>query len=468
LLLFSGLYGAVGDREEQLARAREGVAVLAGVPVHRRLSRPSTWLATLPAAPDLTAEQLAGVEALARALIDNKADDREIASLLDRGRTQAAQAGRQDFVARFWSLEGDRAYNAGDLATAHKAQTAALTALDTYLSAANPAGPSAERAAALSDRAELLLESERHKEALADQAAAVAVFKTQADSSPADNSAQRRLAQAATRHGDMLYAVTGCWTESLPEFERARDLLTKIHDRDPSRLDYARDLTIVLERLGDVMLQSGELPAARKYFDRLVELRRAALARTGASEESRRDLASALERQGDLALGEKTPDRALAAFDEARSVRGKDDPSVPADQRDLVLARDLAVLWFKTGAARSGARHGSWREAYETAIRLVEPFIASAQAPPGWLRDVAVFRSGYGDALARAGQLADARKQWSAARSLVQQQLKVQPDDPRLIADRSDLDTRILSGRVPAVAPAQAPGCARSSRNARG
>jgi tetratricopeptide (TPR) repeat protein len=464
LLLFSGLYGAVGDRQAQLTRAREGVDVLAGVPVQRRLSDPSTWLATLPAAPDLTAEQLAGVEALARAFIDNTADDREIAMLLEQGRTQAAEAGRQDFVARFWSLEGDRAYNAGDLATAHKAQTAALTALDTYLSAATTTGPSAERAAALSDRAELLLESERHKEALADQAAAVAVFKTQADSSPGDNSAQRRLAQAATRHGDMLYAVTGCWTESLPQFERAHDLLTKIHHRDPSRLDYARDLTIVLERLGDVMLQSGQLPAARKYVDELVELRRAALARTGASEESRRDLASALERQGDLALGEKAPDRALAAFDEARSLRGVDDPSVPVDQRDLVLARDLAVLWFKTGAARSAARQGLWRDAYEASIRLVEPFIASTQAPPGWLRDVAVFRTGYGDALARAGQMADARKQWSAARSLVELQLKAQPDDPRLIADRGDLESRIQSGRVPAVAVTQPPGCAPGAR----
>lgn len=458
LLLFSDLHGAVGDREKELARAREGVAVLAGVPVRRQMSRPSTWFATLPAASDLTAEQLAGVEALARALIDNQADDRAIASLLEQGRAQAAQAGRQDFVARLWSLDGDRAYNAGDLPTAHKAQTAALTALDSFLSAASSAGPSAERAAALSDRAELLLESGSHKKALADQKAAVEVFEAQAVSSPDDNSAQRRLAQAITRHGDTLYAVTACWTESLPEFERARGLLTRILDRDPSRLDYARDLTIVLERLGDVMLQKGELPAARTYVDELVGLRRAALARTGDSEESRRDLASALERQGDLALGENAPARALTIFDEARALRGQD--ALPADQRDLVLAHDLAVLWSKTGAARSAARQGSWREAYEASIRLVEPFIANAQAPPGWLRDLAVFRTGYGDALARASQTAEARKQWSAARSLVEEQLKIQPDDLRLAGDRSDLDTRLRTGRVPAIVPAQAPGCA--------
>ena len=471
LLLFSGLYGAVGDREEQLARAREGVAVLSHVPVRRQLSHPSTWLATLPAAADLTAEQLAGVEALARALIDNTANAREIVSLLEQGRAKAAQAGRQDFVARFWSLEGEHEYNAGNVDAAHKAQTAALKALDTYLAPANSAASSAERAAALSDRAELLLESGEsgsQKKALEDQAAAVEVFKTQAASAPTDNGAQRRLAQAITRHGDMLYAVTACWAESLPQFKRAHELLSKIHDRDPGRLDYARDLTIVLERLGDVMLQNRDLPAARKYFDDLVDLRRAALARTGATEESRRDLASALEQQGDLAIGEKAPGRALALFDEARSLRGEDDPSAPMDQRDLVLSHDLALLWFKTGNARSAGGQGSWREAYETSIRQIEPFITSGQAPTGWLRDVAVFRSGYGDALARAGQMAEARKQWSAALALIEQQLKIQQDDRHLIADRADLDTRIRSGRVPAVAPAQASGCAPGSQNPRG
>jgi tetratricopeptide (TPR) repeat protein len=454
LLLFSGLYGAVGDHDEQLARAREGVAVLSRVPVGRQLRQPSTWLTTLPAPADLTAEQLAGIETLARALVDTNGDDREITALLERGRAQAAQAGRQDFVARFWSVDGDRAYNTGNLDAAHQAQTAALTALDAYLSATSPAQPSAERAAALSDRAELLLEKERHKEALADQVEAVSVFEAQAAAAPGDTNAQRRLAQAITRHGDMLYAVTNCWTGSLPGFERARDILKRIHDRDPSRLDYSRDLSIVLERLGDVMLQGGQLARARTFFDEIVELRRTALDRTGGSYESRRDLAAALERQGDIALGEKAPARALERFDEARALRGEDDPALPLDQRDLVLARDLAILWSKTGAARAAAGQASWREAYEMSIRLVEPFIAGAQAPPGWLRDVAVFRSGYGDALARAGRLPDARKQWSAGLALVEQQLTIQPEDRRLAADRADLTTRLRTGHAPPSSPA--------------
>ena len=78
-----------------------------------------------------------------------------------------------------------------------------------------------------------------------------------------------------------------------------------------------------------------------------------------------------------------------------------------------------------------------------------------------------MFRGGYGDALARTGQMAEARKQWSAARALIEQQLQIQPDDRHLIADRGDLDTRLRTGRAPAIAPAQAPGCSSGSRDAR-
>jgi hypothetical protein len=453
LLLFSTLYGAIGDGDQQLARAREGTALLARVPSGRHFGQPGTWLATLPAAADLKGEQLAGIETLTRALMDASGNDREVARLLEEGRTQAAAAGRQDYVARFWALAGERAYNAANLHAARAAHDAALAALDAYLAAHVASEASAEKAAALSDRAELLLESERHREALADQAAAVKVFAAQAAAAPGDNNAERRLAQALTRHGDTQYAVTGCWTDSVPAFERARDVLLRIHQRDPSRLDYARDLSIVLERLGDVMLQGGQLARARPFYDEVIELRRVQLARAGDSDESRRDLAVALERQGDLALGDHDPRRAAGLFEEARSLRGADDAALPIDERNPVLARDLAVLWSKTGAARAANRQPTWREAYEQAVALVEPFVTTERAPEGWQRDVAVFRSGYGDALVRAGLLSDARKQWAAALALVEKQQKNRPDDPRLAADRRDLGARLRTGHVPAPAP---------------
>jgi hypothetical protein len=74
---------------------------------------------------------------------------------------------------------------------------------------------------------------------------------------------------------------------------------------------------------------------------------------------------------------------------------------------------------------------------------MMDPLLGAASTPPGWLRDVAVFRFSYGEALARRGQRTEARRQWTAALGLIDRQLKVSPDDPRLRADREQLLGRL-------------------------
>lgn len=443
LVLFSRLYRAVGETTEQLARARDAVSTLDRVPVRRQLSQPQTWLATLPSQRDLTGEQLGALEALTLALSDAGNVD-EVAAMFERGRALAAAAGRHDYVARFWSRIGERRYLAADLTGARAAQDASLAALDTYLADDTSAVSVSERAAALSDRAELLLESERPQDALADQARVVAMFEAEAKTTPSDGNVLQSLGHALTRHADMQYAVTGTWAASIPQFERALALFERAHAGDLARADYARDLSIGLERLGDVMLQTSDVPRAGALFARVVQLRRDRVARDPRSAEARRDLAVGLERSGDVQMAEGRAERALDLFDEARALRlAAQTPGTPAGA-DPVLARDVAVLWYKTGAARSrGGVVAAWRKAYESAIHLMRPLIAQENAPPGWLRDVAVFRFSYAEALAKVGRTQEARAQWTAALELVDRQLAINPEDPRLQADRAELRSRL-------------------------
>ena len=452
LVLFSQFYRAVGDSSGQLGRARAAVTTLDRVPVRRQLRRPATWLAALPERGNLTVEQLGALESLALALSDSGAMDAEVQAVLDRGRTLAAADGRHDYVARFWSRLGELHYNKGDLAAARAAQEQAVAALDAYL-ASNPVGDGpVERAVAMSDRAELLLESERHTEALAEQAMVVAVFEARVAHRPNDAAALQGLGHALTRQADMRYAVAGTWTESIGDLERAIDLFERIYTSDRGRIDYARDLSIALERLGDVLLQTNDLARARPLFDRAVGLRRERLARDPLNGEGLRDLAVGLERLGDIALAERDPDRALIRFDEARSVRLTGEGKGTTAIADPVRDRDLAVLWYKTGLARvhKGSKQ-PWRQAYQTAIDLIDPLVGDGSAPPGWLRDLAVFRFAYGEALSQAGRSADARAQWTAALALIEKQLAINPEDPRLIKDREQL-LRLLGGAVKAPA----------------
>ncbi|MGE0702571.1 MAG: TIR domain-containing protein [Vicinamibacterales bacterium] len=436
---FSRFYGTIGDREQQLKQAEEGVAILDGPTVGRQLARPSSWFATVPAPERLEHEQLLGLEARALAVAASGGDETHVMGILEEGRDRAIRAGRQDHVARFWTRIGERHYLQANLTEAREAQDAALAALTSFLASNAGMQPTLERAAALSDRAQLLMESERHQEAFDDHAEVVLLLEKEAAANPSDNNARQSLAQALTRNGDMRYGVTGDWDASIPDFEKALAIFQEAYDSDPARADFARNLSIALDHMGDVMLQRLDTATATTYFDRSLAIRRQALARFPQSAEARRDVMVSLERQGDIALAEGNVREALASYDEARSIRTA-GPTTSAE-RDLVLERDLALLWSRTGTARSLLSLSQpWREAHETSIDLMTSLTRLPDAPAGWLRDLAVLHTTYAQSLRRAGRTAEAREHLGSAHELIVRQLEINPADPRLQADRIELE----------------------------
>ena len=279
-----------------------------------------------------------------------------------------------------------------DVQGALAAHEAAIRTHDAAIAAADsPAGNEAvaahviERALARLERASVLLESERHQEAMTEQARAVRELEAHAAASPGDIAGLRNLANTLTRQAEVQYAVSGNWTRSIPDFERALMLFERIHASDKARVDYGRDLSIALERLGDAMLQINDVGRAGALFDRSIELRRERLARDPSSGDASRDLAVALERQSDVALAGRRPDRALAFLNEARALRTTSDTRDAPPEQEPIRARDLAVLWWKTGSARlTLGQREPWSDAFETAIRLMAPLVAPRGRAP-WL-----------------------------------------------------------------------------------
>jgi tetratricopeptide (TPR) repeat protein len=387
-------------------------------------------------------ERLGAIEALGAALDNTAGHEAEAIKVLEQGRDVAAREGRQDFVARFWGRLGEHYYEHGELEKARAAQDASLAALDTHLGEAPVPTPSLERAEALSNRAQLLFETGRPERALADQQKAIDILEGLEKGAPTDNKILLSLAQTLTRHADAQYAATDNWDASIPEYRRAIDVFERAHASDPSRIDYARNLSIALERYGGVMLQTGDLPRARDAYDRMTALRRTRLARDPDGAEARRDLAVALEHQGDLARAEKDIDRALARYDEALGLNPKDAPSNSVD------AHDLAMLWYKTGTARAAAKpQKPWRDAFDKAIALMAPLLDQPERPPGWLSDMAAFRYDFGGALEAAGRTSEARAQWTAALDLIDRQTAIakeaNQDTTRLVRDREVLLRRL-------------------------
>jgi tetratricopeptide (TPR) repeat protein len=430
LVLFSDLYRTVGDGARELQLAQDGRAAIDKVPVRRAVFSPSTWFVRMPSPEDIEKERLAALEALGLAL-NNAGMPMEAERVLEEGRQLANASNNRVSTARFWSRLGELRYLDGNLDGALAAHESAIAAL----------GNEAPRDLALarSDRAEMLLELGRLQEALDEQTRAASAFEAEALRAPDDTGSQRSWAQALSRQGDMMYAVSNDWRPSIALFEKALGILERIRSSDPTRIDYARDLSIALERIGDARFQLNELAEAKESFERSLVIRREVLARDPKNEEARRDVAVALERQGDLAMSVGDAKAALAAFDEARNLQEVDEVS----NADPVQVRDLAVMWSRTAQARRTSGSGSWKDAHLRAIELMSSLVAKENAAPGWLRDLAIFHTQYGDALEKTGDRAQAARQWETALQLTEKQRGLTPDDPKLKEDAAALQGRI-------------------------
>lgn len=442
LVVFAGLHHAVGDTRRALELARAGLTTIERVPTARMLRHPVTWFAPVPSPDAVTAERLGALEAIGVALGETADGTTEASAVFERGRALAARSGRTDFVARFWSLTGEQRYGSGDAVGALAAHDSAIRVLSS--DPADTVKLAVDLALARSDRGEMLLELERHQDAVAAQTQAVRVLEAQVRSAPDDIAALRNLGHTVTRLAEARYALSGNWSDAIPDFERALSLFERIVASDKLRIDYARDLSIALERLGDVMLQQENASRAGTLFTRSIALRRERFARDPANGDAVRDLAVGLERQADMATAEHRPDGALLFLDEARALRTS--PVVDSVTRgdELSRTRDLAVLWSKTGAARAAiGQRTAWADAFETAIRLMTALVARSDAAPGWDRDLAIFRSSYAEALRRVGRSGDARTQWTEALKLIDRQLLMNPTDPRLQQDRATLRSRL-------------------------
>ncbi len=431
--LLAGHYEAVGDGDQQQALARRALERLARVPVARQWSRPSTWLARLPAESAIAVERLQALSAqaqaqatrgnapVARQTLESMmlAADALLArepgpvqrSLAAQARAQRArlayEAGQlqlalADLQAASRVLEGGPAGpNDLDAASRVSGSSAAGATLGRGgasspggapgsssqvgpTPASGVAGPTApgglaEQVALRSEQAEMLLELGRHAQALQLQESVVAALEPASSASP---ELRRTLATALARRGDMRLAATRELALARADYLAALGLLTELSALDSARADFKRDLSLAQERVGDAHLQAGDVPAARAAYLACLALRRELALRNPAQVEWRRDLSVALERLGDIEAQQGRAGAAEAAFTEALAIRQAAHAAAPDD---AVAIRDLAVLWMRIGRARqpsSRAAPQSPTAPAEAAARPATRSVARSAAPP--------------------------------------------------------------------------------------
>jgi len=124
-----------------------------------------------------------------------------------------------------------------------------------------------------------------------------------------------RVGDIARQRGD-LEGAEQAYGESL-------DLGRRIVERVGETPETLRDVSVSLERVGDIARQRGDLEGAEQAYGESLDLRRRIVERVGETPETLRDVSVSLERVGDIARQRGDLEGAEQALQEATSIAGR-------------------------------------------------------------------------------------------------------------------------------------------------
>ncbi len=191
---------------------------------------------------------------------------------------------------------------------------------------------------------------------------------------PDSTSAKRGVSISLDRLGTLLSkrGQPGDMDRAVSLLSRDLQLCESILKADPSSARASRDVSISLEMLGDVFAKrgkSGDGDKALAHYARSLEIRENLLTADPASAKATRDLTVVLNKLGDFLTTRAQPgdaEKALAHFRRALEAREK---LLAANPGSADTARDVWVSAWKLGnhAERTGKGdpRGSWRRAYD-------------------------------------------------------------------------------------------------------
>jgi tetratricopeptide (TPR) repeat protein len=202
------------------------------------------------------------------------------------------------------------------------------------------------------------------------------------------------------------YQKLGATQLAVEYAQKALDIARDLAARDPDNSRWTYDISISLNRIGDVLAERGDLAGALAAHREDVELSRALSDRSPGDANLRRGISVSLHKLGDLLKFQGNAADALAAFREALGIdRGlaQKEPGNPQRRRDLHISlNDVGSVLRITGDLASAL--AAYREGLAIAREL------STQDPDNteWRRDVSGSLDRIGSVLSDQGNLVEA------------------------------------------------------------
>lgn len=192
--------------------------------------------------------------------------------------------------------------------------------------------------------------------------------------------------------------------------QAAQNALQRLAESDPTNADWQRDLSVSLEKLGDLAMAQGNLPETRRLFDRSLSIREC-LANTDPDDiVSQRNFGVSLLKMGDLVTSQGNVEEAEKYFDHALGVFYRLNLTIAQSNRiNPISFRDISATCLKLGdLANSRGELNVAQEKFTSAIEFAKLDIAAGGEAESQ-RNLSLSLERLGNIAFSLGNLADAR-----------------------------------------------------------
>jgi len=292
-------------------------------------------------------------------------------------------------------------------------------------------GPRRETHASLAEAGAVYREAEEIARRLAAES-------TSAQAEAADFAKHKReLSVALNKLGDLAVAQ-GDLAGALRSFSESRAIAERLADSDPANAGWQFDLGISIERLGNLAVAQGKLDEALVFHTKHREIIERLAASDPAKAAWQRDLSVSLIKLGDLAVAQGDLAAALHYFSESKAIAERlvaSAPANPARQRDLAQSHCWVGMVQQQGGDLAKAKVSF--TAYKD---IMESLAASDPANAGWQRDLSVSLNKLGNLAVKQGDLAAALRSFSESKAIFE---RLAASDPTNAAWQRDLSVSL-------------------------
>jgi tetratricopeptide (TPR) repeat protein len=225
---------------------------------------------------------------------------------------------------------------------------------------------------------------------------------------PTDAQAQRDLSVSLEKMGEVAGKM-GQLGEAKSFFERSGKIRESLVAAHPQDAQAQRDLSISLNKLGEVAGQMGQLGEAKAFFERGLKISESLAAADPQDAQAQRDLSISLEKLGGVAGKMGQLGEAKAFFERDLKIS---EALAAADPQDAQAQRDLSISLERLGeVARQMGQLGEAKAFFERGLKIRESLAAADPKDAQAQRDLSYSIERLGEVAGKMGQLSEA-KSW--------------------------------------------------------